>query len=140
MRNDTYLLEKINFKINWSELLFLVAPARPANATRSGEDSTDWLPGDVGQRIVATFESMGEASVINSEQVHHRGVEIVHPLKPGELPDAAAVGLSKDASASVPNPVVLRARKARRQIGFSGSMEKFIARRSTIPKSERLNP
>ncbi len=83
---------------------------------------------------------MVEASVINSEQVHHRGVEIVHPLKPGELPDAAAVGLSKDASASVPNPVVLRARKARRQISFSGSMEKFIARRLTIPKSERLNP
>jgi hypothetical protein len=41
MRDDTYLLEKINFKINWSELLFLVAPARPANAMRSGEDSTD---------------------------------------------------------------------------------------------------
>ena len=53
-----------------------VISRRPPNV--SGQQFGNHFPPDVGQPLITSLEPVDEPFVINSQAVHHRGLQVVH--------------------------------------------------------------
>ena len=68
--------------------ILMSAVGLPPTIETSGQNRLDHLAGDIGETVVAALEAVGEALVIDAQQVQERGMEIVH--MDGVLGDAEA--------------------------------------------------
>src|SRR5437879_354543 len=50
----------------------------PSSILSLRQDSLHHFPRDVCQPIVASLETVGELRMFDAEQVHHRGVQVMH--------------------------------------------------------------
>lgn len=64
-----------------------------------GEHRLDQIPMDIGQSIISTLETVGQSRMVDSQQVHDRGVQVVH--MDGIMSDIVAIiiGLTDHVSA-----------------------------------------
>jgi hypothetical protein len=72
----------------------------------SGDPRPDDLTPDVGQAEIAALEAVGQAQVVQAEQVQHRGVKVVDVDGVAGDPQSDLVGLAVNLPARIPPPAI----------------------------------